>query len=277
MEEVEPDYKGALRIYWDIIKLPITLILCIIKKSEWKNFFSPLTDFWKYFWEAKFTAILIIVNFVIHIALLFYMAPMTEQQSNIFMNTYLANGPANIFSLNFLPFFSSMFVHASWGHIIGNMIFLFMLGRVVEKNFGTAKFALIYFGAGIIASAFDVGVHFSDMNYYAVGASGAIAGLASAAMLVEPFYLVCLFLIPVPVFLLGWLQVYTDVTSVLNPTPENNVANFAHLGGFFAITVLAFILSQEDRSKLKRGLLINLGTVIICGIAYLLMKKYAII
>jgi membrane associated rhomboid family serine protease len=264
-EEVEPDYKHAFKLFKDILLLPVTFFLVLFKKKEFSDLLAPLKDLWAYFWDAKFTAILIIMNFVVFIALAFYMAPMSEEQAKDFMHNYLANGPANFRSLNFIPFFANWFVHAGIAHIVGNMVFLFILGRVVEKNFGALKFGAIYFGAGIVSALFDVFVHFNDLNYYAVGASGAIAGLASAAMLVEPFYLVFVILVPIPVFLLGWLQVYSDMTSVLNPDPTSNVANFAHLGGFFAITILAFFLSSEDKHKLLRGLIINVVTLLVLG------------
>jgi membrane associated rhomboid family serine protease len=129
------------------------------------------------------------------------------------------------------------------------------------------EFLLIYFGSGVISGVVDDVVHMSNFGYYANGASGAIAGLASAAMLIEPFYLVCLFLIPIPVFLFGWLQLYTDISGVINPS-DSGVANFAHLGGFFAITLLAFVLGQEDRAKLLRGLAINVVTFAVLFAVY---------
>jgi len=262
-EEVEPDYKGALRIYWDIIKLPFTFLMALFGKKEKADIFAPIVDFWKYFWDAKVTAIIIIVNFVVFFALLFYLGPMPNAQRTVFEKQYLLDGPANLLSLNIIPFVANWFVHFTWAHILGNMVALFILGRVVEKNFGAGKFCLIYFGSGVISGVVDDLIHIGSMNYYANGASGAIAGLASAAMLIEPFYLVCLLLIPIPVFLFGWLQLYSDISGVLNPSAEGGVANFAHLGGFFAITILAFILGEEDRKKLLRGLAINIGTFLV--------------
>jgi membrane associated rhomboid family serine protease len=185
----------------------------------------------------------------------------------VFARQYLLDGPANLMRLNLFPFVANWFVHLSWGHLIGNMIALLILGRVVEKNFGAWKFSLIYFGSGIVSGLVDDLVHIGDMHYFASGASGAIAGLASAAMLIEPFFFVCIFVVPIPVFVFGWLQLYTDITGVLSPA-DSGVANFAHLGGFFAITILAFFLSKQEKSKLWKGLLINIATFAVLALAW---------
>lgn len=266
-KEVEPDYKHALRIYKSILLMPWVLILVLFKKKELKELLNPIKHAGKYFWDAKFTAILIIINILVFLFLNLYMGVMTPEQQDIFAKQYLLDGPANLLSLNLFPFFANWFVHLSWAHLFGNMLALLILGRVVEKNFGTGKSALIYFGSGVISGLVDDLVHVGNMHYFANGASGAIAGLASAAMLIEPFYLVCIFIIPIPVFVFGWMQLYTDITGVLS-TAESTVANFAHLGGFFAITILAFFLSKEEKSKLWRGVIINLATLIVLALAW---------
>ncbi|MFH1669842.1 MAG: rhomboid family intramembrane serine protease [Candidatus Woesearchaeota archaeon] len=258
-KEVEPDYRHAWKLLKDIILLPVTFVLIIFKTKDWEELFTPIKDVWEYFWDAKFTAILIILNIIISIGLMFFLGSMPQAQQEAFAKQYLLDGPAQLKSLNIIPFVVNWFVQLSWEHLFGNIVALFILGRVVEKNFGRLKFALIYFGSAIISGFVDDLVHIADLSYFANGASGAIAGLASAAMLIEPFYLVMLFIVPIPVFLFGWLQLYTDVTGVLNPT-DAGVANFAHLGGFFAITILAFLMSSEEKSKLLRGLLINIVT-----------------
>ncbi|MBW2965234.1 rhomboid family intramembrane serine protease [Candidatus Woesearchaeota archaeon] len=271
-KEVEPDYKHVWKLVKSILLLPITLILVIARKKEAKELLETFKVLWEYFWEAKVTAWLIVINIVVHLILLFYLGSMDAAQQDAFSKQNLLDGPANLLSLNLLPFVANWFVHGSWSHLFGNMVALLLLGRVVEKNFGTGKFCFIYFGSAIVSGLVDDLVHIGSLSYYSSGASGAIAGLASAAMLVEPFYLVMLFVIPIPVFVFGWLQLYTDVTGVLNPT-DSGVANFAHLGGFFAIGILAFFLSKEDKSKLWRGLLINLATLVVLGLAWFVAKR----
>ncbi len=268
-EDIEPDYKHEFKLFKDVLLLPITLLLVLFKKKEFGDIFAPIKDLWEYFWEAKFTAILIILNILVSVSCVIYIVILPDGQRDAFVHNYLMDGPANLLSLNIIPFVSNWFVQLSWQHLLGNIVALFFLGRVVEKNFGPLKFGFIYFGSAIISGLVDDLVHITDLQYYASGASGAIAGLASAAMLVEPFYLVCLFIIPIPVFIFGWMQLYFDVTDVLHPSAESaGVANFAHLGGFFAIMILAFFLSSEEKSKLWRGLLINIGTLLVLGLIW---------
>jgi membrane associated rhomboid family serine protease len=270
-KEVEPDYKHAWRLFSSILLLPITLLLVLFKRKKPGELFAPVTELWKYFWEARVTAILIVANIVVYVFLMFYLGGMTGAQQDAFAEKYLMDGPANLLSLNLFPFFANWFVHLSFSHLLGNMVALLILGRVVEKNFGPGKFLMIYVGSGIASGLVDDLVHLSNTGYYANGASGAIAGLASAAMLVEPFYIVYLFIIPIPVFLFGWMQVYTDVTDVLNPS-DNGIANFAHLGGFFAITILVLFMRKEDKSKMFRGLVINIVTLAVLGLAWYASK-----
>lgn len=266
-KEVESDLKYAWKLLKSILMLPVTLLLVLVKKKKPGELLSPLKHIWDYFWEAKFTAVLIIINIAVFLFLMIYMAPMTEQQQIQFGNRYLFDGPSTLMSLNAFAFVANWFVHLSWGHLFGNMLALLILGRVVEKNFGSGKYALIYFGSAVISGLVDDLVHIGMPDYFANGASGAIAGLASAAMLIQPFYLVCLFVIPIPVFIFGWLQLYSDVLGVLSPS-ETGVANFAHLGGFFAIAVLAFFMSKEEKSKLWRGVIINAVTLLVLGLAW---------
>jgi len=274
-KEVEPDYKHVWKLIKNTLLLPITLLMVLFGEKEIKELFAPIKDLWDYFWDAKFTAALIMLNIVVFVALMIFLSGMSETQQEDFAKKYLLDGPAQLKNLNFIPFIANWFVHLSWEHLLGNLVALFILGRVIEKNFGKLKFALIYFGSAIISGLVDDLVHITDLSYFANGASGAIAGLASAAMLIEPFYLVFLFVIPIPVFIFGWLQLYTDVTGVLNPT-DSGVANFAHLGGFFAITILAFFMSSEEKSKLLRGLMLNLATLAILALAWYFTRGYSV-
>lgn len=102
------------------------------------------------------------------------------------------------------------------------------------------------------------------MNTYSggFGASGAIAGLASAAMLISPLSITWLAMgIPLPVMVVSWLFLITDLSGVLNPTPGDNIGHFAHLGGFFSITVILWLLGKEHKEKMLKGFLINVGTL----------------
>lgn len=272
-KEVLPDYAHALKLAKELLLLPITLLQVIFSKEKrWKELLRPLKTLWDYFWDAKFTAVLIVINISVFIALKIIMSGMSGGQQAQFAMQYLMDGTSNLLSFNMIAFVANWFVHFSFAHLLANMIGLFVLGRVVEKNFGYGKYALIYFGSAIVSGLVDDLVHIAQPDYFANGASGAIAGLASAAILVEPFYIVFVFIIPIPVILMGWAQLYTDITGALDPV-DTGVANFAHLGGFFAIGVLAFLMSKAEKSRLWRGLIINLVTFTVLGLAWFVIGR----
>jgi rhomboid family protein len=153
------------------------------------------------------------------------------------------NAPAHV------PFWegaiSSMFLHASWSHILGNMLFLWIFGNNVEDALGRLRFLVFYFCSGLAATAVQTAItlHYSgaaDASIPNVGASGAIAGVLGAYLVLLPtasvLTLVGFFLIPIPaVFFLGFwflFQLWAGGASITHPETGGGVAFFAHVGGF---------------------------------------------
>ena len=141
--------------------------------------------------------------------------------------------------------FTSMFAHGSWMHVIGNMLFLWIFGNNVEDALGRIRFLLFYLGAGIAALALQNAVTLGlgsaeDATIPQVGASGAIAGVLGAYLLLHPLArvttLVFVLLIDVPamLFLVGWFgfQLWLGGFSLVEPESGGGVAFFAHIGGF---------------------------------------------
>ena len=150
--------------------------------------------------------------------------------------------------------FTSMFMHASWQHILGNMLFLWIFGNNVEDALGRVRFLVWYLAAGVAAMAAQTaatliagGPH--DASIPNVGASGAIAGVLGAYFVLLPRARVLTFIffiireIPAVWFLGIWflLQAYTGGISLLHPQSGGGVAFFAHIGGF-AFGVLTGLL-----------------------------------
>ncbi len=148
--------------------------------------------------------------------------------------------------------FTSMFMHGSWGHIIGNMLFLWIFGNNVEDALGRARFLVWYLVAGLAATATQTFVTLSfggaeDASIPNIGASGAISGVLGAYLLLLPtakvLTLLGWFPVEVPaIFYLGFwflFQLWSGSYSVLNPELGGGVAFFAHVGGFVfgALTV----------------------------------------
>jgi membrane associated rhomboid family serine protease len=145
--------------------------------------------------------------------------------------------------------FSSMFMHASWLHILGNMLFLWIFGNNVEDAMGRVRFLLWYLAGGIAATALQTLVTLGfgtvqDASVPNIGASGAIAAVLGAYFVLLPkarvltaiFLGFFFFLYEVPaVFFLGlWilLQLVEGGVNILSPQSSGGVAFFAHIGGF---------------------------------------------
>ena len=158
--------------------------------------------------------------------------------------------PANIVTI-----FVSMFLHGGWLHLGGNMLYLWIFGDNVEDRLGHFKYLLFYLLCGVIATLthafFNPGSRMPS-----IGASGAIAGVLGAYLLMFPKARVVT-LIPIVVFfiireipaiiVLGlWfvLQLFVGVASLGVADAQNagGVAYFAHIGGFAAGMLLAALM-----------------------------------
>ncbi len=160
---------------------------------------------------------------------------------------FLANPVAG-----FLTLFTSMFMHAGWLHIAGNMLYLWIFGDNVEDRFGHVKFLIFYLICGLAATfaqmAFNM--HSEIPN---LGASGAIAGVLGAYILMFPKGRIKVLLInrvvllPALIVLGLWiaLQFFSGIGSIMGSTDEGGIAYMAHIGGF----VIGFILTFFFRKK----------------------------
>ena len=145
--------------------------------------------------------------------------------------------------------FSSMFMHGSWFHILGNMLFLWIFGNNVEDAMGKVTFLLWYLAGGIAATALQTFAtlqfgNVQDASVPNIGASGAIAAVLGAYFVLLPraHVLTVIFLgfffflweIPAVVFLGIWilLQALEGGLGLLAPQSSGGVAFFAHIGGF---------------------------------------------
>lgn len=155
-----------------------------------------------------------------------------------------------------VPFFSSMFLHGGWMHLLGNMLFLHIFGDNVEDRFGHGRFLLFYLFAGIVAAYTQI--YFSPgSDIPMVGASGAIAGVLGAYVFMFPGARVAT-LIPIFIFFqvielrafvfLGiWfiMQMFSGVMALGIGADAGGVAWWAHIGGFVAGAVLFPFLKKR--------------------------------
>ena len=158
--------------------------------------------------------------------------------------------------------FTSMFLHGSWEHILGNMLFLWIFGNNVEDALGRIRFLIWYLAAGVAATALQTFVTLQFGNVHAasipnIGASGAIAGVLGAYFLLLPrakvltlifFGIIFLREIPAMWFLGFWilLQLWQGGFGLTHPDQTGGVAVFAHIGGF-AFGLLTIYLVAKRR------------------------------
>jgi len=140
-------------------------------------------------------------------------------------------------------FFTNMFLHGGWGHLLTNMWMLFIFGDNVENRMGSFRYLLFYLLAGLIASATHYFLYRAS-GVPAIGASGAISGVMAAYMFLFPGSLIISFvplffiplLVPIPAFVfIGiWFigQFLSGTFDLLLDSPGAGIAFWAHIGGF---------------------------------------------
>jgi len=156
-----------------------------------------------------------------------------------------------------VPFFTSMFLHAGWAHVLGNMWFLFIFGDNVEDYLGHFKYLIFYLLSGLFAMATQVAIY-PHSNIPTVGASGAIAGVLGAYFLLYPrarvltWFFVFVMYLPAWVVLGEWfvLQFVSGAAtlSMAHAGPDmGGVAVWAHVGGFIAGMLMVKVFPERGR------------------------------
>ncbi len=258
---IETSTKFLFRLLLDLIKTPFILILAIFGRRKFSEVFKPLVDIWEFILEAKFTFWMVIILWGIYLASALFIPE--EVLNN------LLQYPSDLLSTRAYTIITAGFLHANIAHIIGNSLTLFLFGRVVESKLGSMKTAFVYFGALIISGVFSslIYIFYLGDNTPGLGASGAIMGLVSAAILLAPFYISYQFLVPLPLMLIGWLYIYADLTGIVSQA-DDNIGHFAHLFGFLSIGVIMYLMNWQDRHNIKKGLIINILSLIIGAAIY---------
>lgn len=152
-----------------------------------------------------------------------------------------------------------MFLHGGWMHFFGNMWFLYIFGDNVEDRFGHLGYLAMYLGTGIAAGASHLVTN--EMSPVpTVGASGAIAGVMGAYLLLYPharvlavlpiFIIFYTFVMPAPIFLGIWfaIQMFSGISS---SGASTGVAWWAHIGGFVAGVALAAIVRITGYGRIE--------------------------
>jgi len=156
---------------------------------------------------------------------------------------------------------TSMFLHGSWMHLIGNMWFLWLFGNNVEDSMGRLRFVAFYLLTGLAAAIGQI-ITTPDSVIPMVGASGAISGVMGAYLILYPrvkvYVLLPIFIFFTSVALPAWMMLgywfFIQLASGLLSSDEvGGVAFWAHIGGFVAGVVLIKLFARDDYISAHRA------------------------
>lgn len=220
--------------------------------------FIPFSDHnpLKHITFQRITVSLIVVNSLIYVFLQSDIFPVSNQQSFLafaLVPNELISGamvfPTSAIWPEEFTLVTYMFFHGGWLHLISNMVFLWIFGDNIEDAMGHGRFLVFYLLCGIIAGLVHAVVS-PVSNIPLIGASGAIAGVTGAYLMLYPrvkIWVVVLLKIPVrlpALWVLGaWiaLQVFNVVTD-----DASNIAWWAHIGGFAAGIILVILFKRSS-------------------------------
>jgi len=214
----------------------------------------PIRDINRALTTPHVNRMLIAVNVIIFLVFLL-------STENIFLSNSFANDmeekfvmvPNNVIhGKSVYTLFTSMFMHARWIHLLGNMLYLYIFGDNIEDAFGHAGYLLFYVMCGLTADFAHIMslVHTGDFYVGVVGASGAISGVLGAYLVLYPkakiLTLIWPIILPIPSviflgfwFLMQWFYGIFDVSG--------GVAYWAHIGGFIAGIILALLFARKRK------------------------------
>ncbi len=195
---------------------------------------------------------------------------MSNRQLDSFIMTWGVNStqllaalsnPIQVSTHTWETLFTSQFIHAGWAHIIGNMLFLWVFGDNIEDVLGSILYPVFYLACGAVAGVAQAVVQ-GPSDLPSIGASGAIAGVLGAYIVLYPWNRVSV-LFPVFIFLttidipalvvIGWwfIQQFLYGFLTLSETAAGGVAFWAHIGGFIggAILILPFFGRRRTRPR----------------------------
>jgi membrane associated rhomboid family serine protease len=144
-------------------------------------------------------------------------------------------------------FFSCGLIHADWGHLIFNMLSLYLFGRFVEVQFvdifvdkGKIFYILMYVLALAVSILPTYFKNKDNYNYKSLGASGAVSAVIFAGLLIAPYLEVYIFFIPIPIPGFIFAPLYLVISIIMEKRGRDNVNHSAHIWG--ALFGLAFVI-----------------------------------
>ena len=205
------------------------------------------------------TYLLIIIN----IAVFLFEFSLPSQTQAAFIFEY-GSIPVEITQgIDLYTLFTCMFLHGSWMHLIGNMVFLWVFGDNIEATIGSFKYLLFYLGGGLAASLMHTIMN-PLSNMPCVGASGAIAACLGAYIIMFPHSKIRVlfilffttFSVPAIFFLGFWIiqQFMSGMGSLSTATTDSaGVAYWAHIGGFVFGVLFGMLFRGKAKTMVMRS------------------------
>jgi membrane associated rhomboid family serine protease len=175
--------------------------------------------------------------------------------------------PMDLAHLRLWTLFTALFLHSGMPHLLGNMVFLFVLGRTLERIVGQARFLTVFFTGGILS--FILSIPFYRRDIVMVGSSAAIFSVASADMLITPMTFSIIFLAPVGAVAL--LYLLYNIASIYYGV-SGGVAYISHIIGFILGLPFGVAWSKNWRRNLATSIILLLVYIIIMGILFTIIK-----
>ena len=142
-----------------------------------------------------------------------------------------------------------MFMHASWMHLIFNMLGVYMFGATLENFWGSKRFLQFYMICGLVAGGAQLALQGDSM--YSLGASGAVMGILAGFGYLFPNTDLYLYFIPIPVkakyAISGFILI--DLFGVLVPREGDQIGHYAHLGGALAGLIIVILWNRTNRKN----------------------------
>ncbi|MGD9276033.1 MAG: rhomboid family intramembrane serine protease [Candidatus Pacearchaeota archaeon] len=168
---------------------------------------------------------------------------------------FIALKPSNILGGKYLwTFLTSMFMHGGFFHIFANMFSLFFIGSLIEKILGRKRYLWFYIFSGLFAGIFFVLsslIFQNDFNTFAVGASGALFGVAGLMVMLTPNLPLYVMFIPIPIKAKYAIPGLLFILWLISVTANVGIGNTAHLGGLVAGLVYGIYLQGKFPNKVK--------------------------
>lgn len=263
-EEVPTETALLWGLIGDLLLAPLWLGGLVMgdKRARPEDGLRPLLRLQQFATAARMTALLISLNLLVF-AVEVYLRHSGMSEAQLLRR--LALRREELLAGHLTTLVTHAFAHAGFAHLCGNLLALFVFGRVVERHLGSLRLLGAYVVAALTAALVSLTAQYLAPGHPSVpmlGASGAVAGLVALGVLLEPFVITFEALVPLPLFALGWLTMAADLLALWRGAADH-IDHPAHLGGYLSVSLYYFTLDTRQRHRARVGLLLNFMTALL--------------